>query len=222
MAIAAAFAIGNAHAQAQYKNKKAHQPTNIAKPAPVATPTGPSGFGAIKIGMTQESLEKLKAADGVYLVGPFVPHESSAPNRNTGESLYTAVIATPFDREPREASFTFVGGALTGFLIKLDDTSFAQAKSQLVDKFGPGKPNNDQHEEQCVYGNGAAFKVTWGTVAADWDQRVSDTERITSSASELTLDSCPPRLDMPHIKAITSNHISIRLVKADPSKPNLF
>ncbi|HDR9184579.1 TPA: hypothetical protein QDB06_005207 [Burkholderia vietnamiensis] len=222
MAIAAALAISNVHAQTQSKNKKAHQPTNITKAAPSATPTGPSGFGAIKIGMTRESLERLKAADGVYLVGPLVPHESSAPNRDKNESLYTAMIATPFDREPREASFTFSAGALTGFSIKLDDAAFAQAKSQLADKYGAGKPDNDQHEEQCVYGNGAAFKVTWGTVATVWNQRISDTERISSSASELTLDACPPRLDMPHIGAMISNYLSIRLVKADPSKPNLF
>lgn len=214
--LGAAFA---ANAEAPAKAKMALQPAK----APLApTPTGPSGFGAIKIGMTQDSLTNLKAADGVYLVGPFVAHASGEQNLGPTSSGYTAMIATPFDHEPREASFVFVAGILTEFSIKLDDATFAQAKSQLEDKYGPGKPDNDQHEEQCVYRNGAAFKVAWGTIAVKWDQQISSTERIRSSASELTVNTCPPRLDIPSMGPMTWNYISIRMIKTDPSKPNLF
>ncbi|TCG02883.1 hypothetical protein BZM27_52555 [Paraburkholderia steynii] len=65
---------------------------------------------------------------------------------------------------------------MTGFTLDLDDSQFEQVKSQLVAKYGAGKLDDGMKDEQCLYRNGANFKVTSGTKTTQWRQHVSPTE----------------------------------------------
>ncbi|WP_175161735.1 hypothetical protein [Paraburkholderia fynbosensis] len=221
-AIAALLVAAGAHADNHKKKDHAAQMTPAASAPVAAAPTGPVGFGALKLGMTRESVEALSANDGFYLTESLKPEASRFPPPNGGER-FKALALTPLGPNPEKVSLTFTEGVLTAFSVTLDDATFEQARQQLVAKYGPGQQTDDRKDEQCIYRNGANFKINWGSVASRWVQDISPTEQVKSSATEFTVDMCPPSLDGPRLGASTTRFIVMEKVHVDATpKANVF
>lgn len=225
--VAAILTVSGGYAQTQPNPKKPRQIANqapAAKLAPLAVPkpTGPSGFGPLKLGMTREAVEGRQASDGVYLVWPLSPDTSNfAVPANT--ELVKSQVLTPLDNNPEKISLTFTSGLLTGFVVTLNDTSFGKVKSQLIEKYGTGKIDDDRKDEQCIYRNGSNFKVNSGSVATRWTQSVLPTEEIKSALVEYTVNWCPPSLNGPTVGPSTTLYLSVQQVHVDQTpKANLF
>ncbi|RAR51658.1 hypothetical protein C7401_13618 [Paraburkholderia unamae] len=216
--VAAILAAGNASAENQPHEKK-------ATPANRSAATGPQGFGAIKIGMTREALEQLKEGDGVYLVAPLTAEASNEP-LPPGASKFATRIMTPFDGGAIEATFTIVSDVVTGMSLKLSESAFEMAKSQIAAKYGRGKLADTRKAEDCLYRNGAHFKVKSGFVANFWRQSLSPTDQITTSAVEFLIDLCPSSLADDRTPPTIERYISVEKTHLDAStvkpKPNLF
>ncbi|WP_144154499.1 hypothetical protein [Paraburkholderia sp. BCC1885] len=210
-----------ASAQPKAKAKAAQQASAVTQPA-VAQPTGPTGIGALKLGIDQDTLEALKSADGIYLLEPLtIDVQRTEAEQNA--LLYKARIMTPLSTDSAPARFTFTSGRLAGFTVDLDENQFQQAMSQLQEKYGHGSVTDDRKDEQCIYHNGASFKVNSGAVSRRWIQRITDTEHISATIVEFTVDICPPSLLGPRIGPQTSRFISFYDVHSDANpKPNPF
>ncbi|WP_321902048.1 hypothetical protein [Paraburkholderia tropica] len=173
--------------------------------------------------MTFNAVSALTEADGIYPVQPLQVDTRNTARGNGGMS-YRARMRTPLDTDDSTpVSFSFVDGKLIGFSVELDDSHFARAMTQIVDKYGKGELADDRKDEQCLYRNGANFKVNWGALSHRWTQRISDNTVIQTSATEFTVAMCPPSLDGPALEPSTSHHISFdEIVSAPKPTSNPF
>jgi hypothetical protein len=174
-------------------------PAAAAKAATVeeAKPTGPVGFGPVKVDMGKEELEALTASDGVYLSGPLTPKEEKHGKPPEGTVRYEASVTTPLSPSPVKANFTFQDGKLRYFSMELHEITFEFAQKQIAEKYGAGQVKDEQKEEQCIYKNGANFKLINGIKDVTWRQAISATDQITTSATDMRMAMCPSSLRDP-------------------------
>ncbi|CAD6536179.1 hypothetical protein LMG27952_03115 [Paraburkholderia hiiakae] len=219
------LSLTDAYAQTKHSAKGPRTSASATKAtaAPPA-PTGPVGIGALKIGMTQSAVEALTAADGIYAVEPLAVDTQQNATAGDGAARYTTRMMTPLDAsKSSRVRLTFRDDKLSGFSIEIDDSPFDQALAQLSSKYGSGEFSDDRKDEQCVYRNGANFKVNSGSVTHRWTQRISDREQIKAAAVAYTIAFCPPSLSGPSLDPTTAHFISISDVQVDPTpKPNPF
>lgn len=176
------------------KNTSVNRPHSAKAPAaPQRLPTGPVGFGPIKLGMTQPELESLQADGGTYLQSPLTPYESKEPPKD-GEIKLKSLVHTPLQAQPLEMIFTFTEGSLTNLYITLEEVAFDKVKAQVTEKYGAGKVEDTRKEERCLYRNGANFTVTSGQLLVQWYEPVSDAEKVEARLSDFSVGVCPSNL----------------------------
>jgi hypothetical protein len=221
--VAATLAVSCGYAQTHAKPAKTHQQASSTPATAAPKATGPTGFGAIRLGMTQSAIEALQASDGTYLAGPLEPDTSTVTLPPDAVKVKGELV-TPLGSEPGKVSLTFTSGLLTAMSVTLAEGQFAQAKSQLIEKYGEGKLDDDRKDEQCLYGNGSNFKVNSGAVAHRWVQSMSANDQIKGAAIEYTIDMCPPSLRSPYVGPTTVRFIVLSLAHPDSNAKaaNLF
>lgn len=177
-------------------NQNQSKTATASPPPPPRTPTGPNGFGSIKIGMSKEALEQLTDKDGVYLSSPLTPYVYKYGSPVEGIDKFDGKITTPLSTQSISGVFSFQSNELRSFYVNFEGIpgGYERAKGQISEKYGPGKEVNDRKEEQCIYKNGSNFKVTTGSIKFTWVDEISKDERIETSMDDWILSSCPSNL----------------------------
>jgi hypothetical protein len=188
-----------------------------------AAAQGPTGLGALKLGMTKEGIESLQVTDGVYLDSPMSPYKYRRETPKEGVDIFIAKLVTPLRAEPIEAVLTFESSQLTELYMKLTDNTFDRIKGQIVEKYGAGKVNDRMKEEQCIYKNGSSFKVTGGAVSITWNQGSIPSDQIETKLQEIVIAPCPSSLRETLIN-INSKCLSVRRANSpvEVKSKNLF
>jgi hypothetical protein len=186
---------------------------------------GPTGLGALKLGMSKEAVESLQPSEGVYLNSPMTPYQygNSAPKE--GLEKFDAFLVIPLSPDPLAMVLTFEAAQLTELYITLTDSSntLERVKAQIAEKYGPGKIEDTMKEEQCIYRGGANFKLSSGVLSTTWTEEYSQLVRIETKLSDIVLATCPSNLRY-SIGPIKLKSMTIRKVRsAGEAKPkNLF
>lgn len=187
---------------------------------------GPTSFGSLKIGMTKEAIDALQISDGMYLVSPMTAYASKYYTPKEGIDKFDAALSLQFSGKPLEVVLTFEAGSLTEMYFSLSEsmTDFERVTAQISEKYGPGIVNDSRKEEQCIYKNGANFKISSGTISTTWSENISATERIETRTSNMSVDSCPSNLRYGSVGGIQMRTMSIRKLANTPGKKpeNLF
>lgn len=191
-----------------------------------ASAQGPTGFGALKIGMTKEVVESLQATDGVHLASPMSPYQHRREPPKEGVEKFIAQVASPFRTEPIEAVLTFEAAQLAEIYMALTNSpnTFDRIKDQVVEKYGAGKVEDRMKEEQCIYKNGANFKITAGAVSVSWNDDSTPAGRIETKFSDIVIADCPSNLREKPIGPFKQKSFSIRKanIPADIKQKNIF
>lgn len=164
--------------------------------APVtAWAQGPTGIGALQIGLTKAQVSALPAS-GIHLATPlFVASKNkfaSAPP--SGETQFDTSVVTPWRSEPLKASLTFQDGKLVSISLHwLNDAMLmTTVASQISEKFGPPKDLDERRVESCPTYSGASEQISHGMLTRSWKQAMGK-QVIVSGASTVTNDSCLSR-----------------------------
>lgn len=157
---------------------------------------GPTGFSALKLGMTKETIESLQVSQGVHLNSPMTAYQYKNGAPKEGVDKFNARLATPLSSEPVDAVLTFESSQLTELYINIPESSnmLERIKAQITEKYGAGKEENTMKEEQCIYKNGANFKLSSGALSTTWTETSSRTELIETNLSDIVIATCPSNL----------------------------
>jgi len=202
------------------------EPTAPVAAAPAArSPTGPNGFGSIKLGMTKEAVLSLSSDEPVRIVGELTPAiEKTAPP--PGTEWFEGKITVPLAKEPVKATLTFKDGLLQGisFTTKGKDGLLESLAKQVAERYGPGKIEDDRKDEQCIYRNGNSFTLKSGTVSTSWTTPTDDGKIAETMYIELEFNSCPSNLRYGSMLGLKMRIFSIQAVdkQAVEPKKNLF
>lgn len=194
---------------------------------PVKAPTGPNSFGPLKIGMNKEAVESLTEKDSIYLATPMSPYVYKYSTATEGIDKFDAKLNSPLSSQPLEAVLSFKEDALQTIYISFKEsvTVFEKVKAQISEKYGVGKQENTRKEEQCIYKNGANFKITTGTISQTWVDVISQTEQYETKISDYLYSSCPSNLRYGSVGEINLRSLTIdkKTVAPETPKPaNLF
>lgn len=191
-----------------------------------AVAKGPTGLGTIKLGMSKEEIEAIPASEDVRLEGTMTPYQYKNQAPKPGVEKFDAALVTPLTTAPLKAVLTFEEGRLTGLYVSIDDASglLERLAKHISERYGPGKVEDSRKEEQCIYKNGANFKLTSGVVRTQWTEEAGTTERIETSLSDIVVDVCPSNLRYGGIGAVKLKSLNIQKVKSaqEPKSKNLF
>ncbi len=217
------FTVGICTAQVQpdsksFSNSNQNQTKEVTPtltPPSSRTPTGPNGFGPIKIGMSREAIVQLTEKDGVYLSSPMTTFIYRHGGQVEGVDQFDAKITTPLSSQPFSVILAFKGDELISLNISFERVSsvYDRTKAQIAEKFGPGKENNNRKDEQCIYRNGANFKVTSGSIISTWVDEVSVDSRIETRMSDWISNMCPSSLRSISVGEVGVKSISIRKIQ---------
>jgi len=198
---------------------------NSAKP--VKVPTGPNSFGPLKIGMTKEAVEGLAEKDGIYLATPMSPYVYKYSSATEGIDKFDTKLNSPLTNQPLDAVLSFRENALQTIYISFKEsvTVFEKVKEQISEKYGVGKQENTRKEEQCIYKNGANFKITTGMISQTWVDIISQSEQFETKLSDYLYSSCPSNLRYGSVDEINLRSLTIEKKTVTPIAPkaaNLF
>jgi hypothetical protein len=209
-------------------------PTHSTRPevaVPAATsakpsPTGPTGIGSIKLGMTKEAVLALSVDEPVRIVGELTPTvEKTAPA--AGVERFDGAIALPHATEPTKITLTLKDGVLHAITLMADgeDQTLERLAKQVAERYGAGKIQDSRKEEQCIYRNGNSFTLKRGVVATLWSTAAEEGKIVATSFAELDFSMCPSDLRYGTTLRMKVKSLSIRLTEDESSvapKKNLF
>ncbi len=190
---------------------------------PTTNPKGPNGFGEIKIGASKEFIEALSASDGIYLAEPLSAINNSNHTSNVDADTFHALVLTPFNASAVKTTMTFVSNRLTEIFFAFGkSTNFVeQINHQITEKYGPGTVDDKRKDEQCIYRNGANFKINTGTISTEWIEDISESEFIKTRTSNYTIEFCPGSLTSTRYPPATSQSMTISKITKVKRK-NIF
>lgn len=182
---------------------------------PPPKPTGPVGLGPIKVGMQMDEVTQLQEADGVYLAEPLSAYDNKYYTPKPGVDKYSAKIRIPNTSKPLESILTFSGNQLTELYVSFESSSnlYDKMNEQISDKYNKGLVKDGLKEEQCIYKNGANFKITTGVVTTTWMQSLSASEAIETRLAIIKFDMCPSNLRYGSVGGTESKTLTIRKVE---------
>lgn len=222
--VVAMLIINSGFSQEQPKKKDTRAARVVQQQAPAARKaTGPLGYGPIRLGMTKPALEALQATDNIYVSSSLTAYTSKDPQPEGSES-YKGLLMTPLRDQPFDASFIFTAGQLSTVLVKLDEQALADVTKQISERYGAGKTEDTRKEQQCIYGNGANFKITDGELSTTWSTPVSSTGNVETELLDAIVDSCPSNLRYGSTGSFRYHSLYIHTVSVAESKKkgNLF
>ena len=129
-----------------------------------ASAKGPLGIGDLKIGMSRTEVEAISHNAAVHLAEPMSAYVYKNSTPTPGEDLFNTKLTTPWSDTPLKATLTFSNDTLIGVSVTLSDsTGMAdEIRKHIAAKYGDPQVDDTMKEEQCVYRNGANFKVKSG------------------------------------------------------------
>lgn len=213
------------------------------KPAPAATtakvpeqppaaperkaPTGPTGIGSIKIGMTKEEVEAIPQTEAVALTSPLTlrgPSESYTPK--PGEDRYDTLIKMPGHDTPLKASMAFKEGKLTMVRVDLEKAPSFIVESlerQITDRYAAPTVKDNRKEEDCIYRNGNSFKIKSGLVTKSWSTAGESNQVIETFLIEGQIAMCPSNLRHGMLSVdLRSLSVSINSAQPASAQPSIF
>lgn len=228
--IAAMFIISimtvSANAETQKTSKSKKQTSTVTNSAKTKPETGPVAFGTIKLGMSKASIEVLTSQDGFYLNAPMTPFEYSEKIKaEPGKDVFNGLLISPYSAEPLKATFTFKEDALVriGFNLENKEALFNELKAMVEKKYGQPITKGEMKEEQCLYKNGANFKIKDGIVSYIWTKEIENSidEEISTTFTDMAMAMCPSSLNSP-IFNVKMKSFGIGITKKTAPKPEAF
>lgn len=179
---------------------------------------GPVGIGKLEIGMPRSAVEGLAESDGVHLSSPLTPYEYKKTEPTPGEDKFDTTLVSPLSEKPLKAVLTFSDSGLKSIFVELGESSrdVDRVKDLISAKYGEPKVENSMKEEQCVYKNGANFKVSSGIIKHSWNQERQNAEPISTSLAFWVFEMCPSNLRY-GMGAVKAGSLSIGVLT--PEKP---
>ena len=176
--------------------------------------------------MQMDAVTHLKETDGVYLAEPLSAYENKYYAPKPGIDKYTTKITIPNASNPLGAVLTFSASQLTEIYLNFENSPYlyGKVKEQLTEKYNHGAIKDERKEEQCIYKNGANFKITNGTIETTWRQALPSGEAIETRLSEFKFDVCPSNLRYGTVGVTELNSLTIRKIEqaTDSKKDGLF
>ncbi|WP_343368524.1 hypothetical protein AASM09_16380 [Stenotrophomonas maltophilia] len=152
---------------------------------------GPTGIGALQIGLTKAQVLALPSK-GVHLASPMLDApEDAYSSTPAGTEKFSATVLTPWRSEPMESSLTFEGGKLALITLRWRNDSLLMTTvvAQISEKFGPPKESDERRVESCPTSAGASEQVRSGMLTRSWKQ-TNGKKVILTGATTLANDSC--------------------------------
>jgi hypothetical protein len=136
-------------------------------------------------------------------------------------------LKSPLAIEPVKTTMVFdADGALTYFSVDLSEAVLEGVEKQLVNKYGAAKVEEKSDEEQCIYKNGANFKLPNKERKATWTTPYKESAQVETTISLLVKSFCPDNLRYASIGPIKLTHLSFSRKDpkpaAEPPKKDLF
>lgn len=189
-------------------------PKMQTKPIETNTPTGPMGILGLKIGITKDAVEALTATDEVFLAEQLV-EKAKSPRHGT---MYMGKLKTPLYADSLPISMVFDGeDTLTIFRLDLPEDITDGVEKQLIAKYGAPKVEEKNEEEQCIYKNGANFKLQKKERKATWITLWKDSVHVETTIMSLVTPSCPGNLRYENVSATNINRLSFIRKKSQPT-----
>jgi len=175
--------------------------------------------------MSKDTVEALTANDDVYLSTPMTPYEHKNSTPIPGEDKFNTLLVSPISSKPLKTVLTFSGNSLKSIYITLEDASrmLDEVKELITSKYGEPKVENSMKEEQCLYKNGANFKLSSGAIRYQWTQERPTAEKVEATLSDIVVDTCPSNLrySMGAFK-LRNLSIGVALPKSEKKQVNPF
>lgn len=156
---------------------------------------GPTGIGALQIGLTKAQVAALPAR-GVHLASPLAvaSKEDFASAPPAGEERFTTTVVTPWRSQPLDSSLTFQDGKLAFITLRWRNDSMLMTNvvAQVSEKFGPPKESDERRVESCPTYGGASERISSGMLTRSW-KLTNGKQVIVTGASTLINDSCMGR-----------------------------
>ena len=176
---------------------------------------GPTGLGSLQIGMSKSAVENLQVTNGVHLTSAMTPYDYKNTPPSPGEEIFDTFISTPLDSKPLKAVLTFKNSILISISLTINPSTntLEKVKNQIKEKYGTGKIDDSRKEEQCIYKNGANFKIMSGSIYTTWIEELSQTEQIKTTLIDVSIETCPSNLRTDRTDPIKIQSLIFRKVK---------
>ena len=176
---------------------------------------GPTGLGSLQIGMSKSAIENLQATNGVHLTSAMTPFDYKNTTPIPDEEIFNTFISTPLDSKPLKAALTFKNSILISISLTINPSTntLEKVKNQIKEKYGTGEIDDSRKEEQCIYKNGANFKIMSGSVYTTWIEELSQTEQIKTTLIDVSIETCPSKLRTDRTDPIKIQSLIFRKVK---------
>ena len=176
---------------------------------------GPTGLGSLQIGMSKSAVENLQVTNGVHLTSAMTPYDYKNTPPSPGEEIFDTFISTPLDSKPLKAVLTFKNSILISINLTINPSTntLETVKNQIKEKYGTGKIDDSRKEEQCIYKNGANFKIMSGSIYTTWIEELSQTEQIKTTLIDVSIETCPSNLRTDRTDPIKIQSLIFRKVK---------
>ena len=177
--------------------------------------TGPTGIGPLQIGMSKDDVIKLQESDGVYLTEPLSNYESKYYTPVAGIDRFSTKIILPNSSAPINISLSFSSNNLTEINFDFEDSPYLyeKLKDQIAEKYPQGIFKDGRKEEQCVYRNGANFKISSGSFGTTWTQVIGTNDSIETRAYIHKVDMCPSSLRYGSVGGVELKTLSIKKIE---------
>ncbi len=187
---------------------------------------GPTGLGSLQIGMSKSAIENLQATNGVHLTSAMTPFDYKNTTPIPDEEIFNTFISTPLDSKPLKAALTFKNSILISINLTINPSTniLETVKNQIKEKYGTGKTDDSRREEQCIYNNGANFKIMSGSIYTPWIEELPQTEQIKTTLMDVSIETCPSNLRAGGTDPIKIQSLIFRKVKniAEDQSRNIF
>lgn len=176
-----------------------------------AVAKGPTGIGELNIGETRSEIDGLVSSGSIPLTEPLTPYVHKEYKPTPGEDQFSTKIKTPWSDEPLPAVLTFTNDQLIRIHVTLKDNSAMPdtVMGQIAAKYGDPKIDDKMTEEQCIYKNGANFKIKSGVINYTWTDTPPKTPVIETTVMIGSLEICPANLRHGSIGPIKFNSLTI-------------
>lgn len=207
-------------ANAAAKDRLKPDPTpSMAVPA-IPSPTGPTGFGSIKLGMTKDAVLALSNDEPIRIVGELTPTaEKTAPP--LGTERFDGTVTVPLVNNPVKVILTFNNKLLQRIYLSTEgeDSLLVGLAKQVSERYGPGKVEDDRKDEQCIYRNGNSFILKSGPIATSWTTPADDGKIAKTSYTDYQINSCPSNLRHGLMLDIKIRFFTIEVTETPASTP---
>lgn len=200
--------------------------TQSVAAAPITpAPSGPTGIGSIKLGITKEAVLALSPDEPVRIIGELTPKvEKTAPP--SGTERFEGKISVPLSTDPVAVKLTFQDGLLRYISLTADGEAVLLERlvKQVTERYGPGKVEDSRKDEQCIYRNGNNFTIKSGTVSTSWTTPTDNGKVAITKYTDMEINVCPSNLRYGSTGGLKIKFFGIEAIEKGAAEPkkNLF